>query len=42
MPVIYTSGNSADRSRSVQDSLFFEKPYDAAEVVEACHPLRKV
>jgi CheY-like chemotaxis protein len=40
MPVIYTSGNSLDRSRRVQDSLFFEKPYDPLEVVEACRRLR--
>jgi CheY-like chemotaxis protein len=36
--VIYTSGNSADRSRRVADSLFFAKPYDAAAVVLACRP----
>ena len=38
-PIIYTSGNSADRSRRVTGSLFFDKPYDAKSVVEACHRL---
>jgi CheY-like chemotaxis protein len=42
MPVIYTSGNSVDRSRRVQDSLFFEKPYDPAKVADACCRLRHV
>jgi len=42
MPVIYTSGNSADRSRRVQDSLFFDKPYDTTKVVDACCHLRHV
>ena len=36
LPVIYTSGNSADRSRSVEGSLFFDKPYEIGAVVEAC------
>ena len=36
MPVIYTSGNAADRHRAVVGSHFFEKPYDAASVVSAC------
>jgi CheY-like chemotaxis protein len=36
LPVIYACENSADRSRSVQGSLFFDKPYDVTEVVEAC------
>jgi hypothetical protein len=35
-PVIYTSGNAADRSREVRGSLFFDKPYLAAEIVDAC------
>jgi two-component system, response regulator PdtaR len=34
--IIYTSGNSANRSRRVTGSLFFDKPYDAAAVVQAC------
>jgi two-component system OmpR family response regulator len=36
MPVIYTSGNAADRRRAVAGSRFFDKPYDAASVVRAC------
>jgi CheY-like chemotaxis protein len=36
MPVIYTSGNAADRRRAVAGSHFFDKPYDAASVVRAC------
>jgi CheY-like chemotaxis protein len=36
MPVIYTSGNAADRRRAVVGSHFFGKPYDAAAVVTAC------
>jgi CheY-like chemotaxis protein len=36
LPIIYTSGNSVDRSRRVASSLFFDKPYDAAAVVQAC------
>ena len=38
-PVIYTSGNSADRSRKVKGSLFFDKPYLTADVMEACRRL---
>jgi CheY-like chemotaxis protein len=34
--IIYTSGNSVDRSRRVAGSLFFDKPYDVAAVVQAC------
>jgi len=36
MSIIYTSGNSVDRSRSVPDSVFFAKPYDFVAVVAAC------
>lgn len=39
LAVIYTSGNSADRSRQVSRGLFFDKPYDASQIVEACHEL---
>jgi CheY-like chemotaxis protein len=39
LAVIYTSGNSADRSRQVSRGLFFDKPYDAFQIVEACHVL---
>jgi CheY-like chemotaxis protein len=36
MPVIYTSGNTIDRSRAVDNSQFFSKPYRAAEILKAC------
>lgn len=39
LPIIYASGNAPDRSRRVDGSLFFAKPYNCAEVVEACHTL---
>ena len=39
VPIIYTSGNSVDRSRRVADSLFFDKPYSSDTVVEACEKL---
>jgi CheY-like chemotaxis protein len=39
LPVIYTSGNALDRSRRTVGSMFFSKPYVAAEVVEACQKL---
>jgi CheY-like chemotaxis protein len=35
LPVIYTSGNTADKSRQVPASLFFDKPYDPREIVGA-------
>jgi CheY-like chemotaxis protein len=38
-PVIYTSGNADDRTRCVPDSLFFDKPYRPAEVLQACQRL---
>lgn len=39
IPIIYASGNSSDRSRSVAGSVFFDKPYRAHEVVEVCRRL---
>jgi hypothetical protein len=39
LPIIYASGNSVDRSRSVAGSLFFDKSYRVADVVAACHSL---
>jgi CheY-like chemotaxis protein len=39
VPIIYASGNVVDRSRRVPNSLFFEKPYELFEIVEACHRL---
>jgi DNA-binding response OmpR family regulator len=37
--VIYTSGNSIDKSRSVPGSMFFTKPCRAKELCEACRGL---
>jgi CheY-like chemotaxis protein len=34
--ILYTSGNSLDRSRRVAGSLFFDKPHDVPAVVKAC------
>jgi CheY-like chemotaxis protein len=39
IPVIYTSGTASDRTRSVPNSLFFNKPYQPAEVLQACQQL---
>jgi CheY-like chemotaxis protein len=39
LAVIYASGNAADRSRRVPDSLFFNKPYRLTDVVAACRRL---
>ena len=39
LPVIYASANASDPLRRVAGSLFFGKPYDPAEIVEACHRL---
>ena len=36
LPIIYASGNVADRSRRVVGSLFFVKPYQVDAVVQAC------
>jgi hypothetical protein len=33
--VIYSSGNAADRSRQVNGSLFFDKPYAAEAVIDS-------
>jgi two-component system, response regulator PdtaR len=37
--VIYTSGDAHDRTRSVPNSLHFNKPYRPTEVVQACRRL---
>jgi two-component system, OmpR family, response regulator len=34
MPVVYVSGNSVDRSRSVPGSCFLNKPYEPTELLE--------
>lgn len=39
IPVVYTSGNSADRTRAVSNSVFFNKPYRSEEVLQACQQL---
>jgi CheY-like chemotaxis protein len=39
MPMIYTSGGSSERPRPVSGSLFFNKPYEAVDVLNACHQL---
>jgi CheY-like chemotaxis protein len=36
IPVVYASGNSGNRDRSVTDSLFFSKPYQSSEILTAC------
>jgi CheY-like chemotaxis protein len=38
--VVYASGNSADRSRCVAGSKFFNKPYRPADILDACQSLR--
>jgi CheY-like chemotaxis protein len=38
VPIIYASGNAADRSRSVSNSIFLNKPYRPDDVVAACRP----
>lgn len=35
--VVYASGTAVDRSRKVAGGLFFDKPYIAERVIEACH-----
>jgi CheY-like chemotaxis protein len=39
LPIIYTSGNVRDHSREVRGSLFFYKPYDTANIIDACDRL---
>lgn len=39
LPIIYTSGNSFERSRRVEGSLFYDKPYRTVAIVEACEKL---
>jgi CheY-like chemotaxis protein len=36
MPVIYTSGNPMDPSRRVPGSLWFDKPYQPLDILQAC------
>jgi FixJ family two-component response regulator len=37
--VIYTSAHSGDRTRSVPNSLYFDKPYQTTDVLRACRQL---
>jgi CheY-like chemotaxis protein len=37
--IVYTSGNSVDRSRCVPDSKFFGKPYRPSDILDACRSL---
>jgi DNA-binding response OmpR family regulator len=37
--VVYTSGNPPDRSRLVQNGVFFDKPFDTEQVVHTCEQL---
>jgi CheY-like chemotaxis protein len=39
LAVAYTSANPPDQARQVADGLFFDKPYDPKQVVEACERL---
>jgi CheY-like chemotaxis protein len=38
-PVIYASGHSIEPPRQVPGSLFFNKPYSPAEILDACQQL---
>jgi CheY-like chemotaxis protein len=40
IPVVYASGNSGNRDRSVAGSLFFSKPYRSSEILTACLRLK--
>jgi hypothetical protein len=33
---VYVSGNSANHSRCVHGSLFFNKPYCSSDILQAC------
>lgn len=39
IPVIYTSGNGRDPTRTVPKSVFLNKPYQTTEVLRACQEL---
>jgi CheY-like chemotaxis protein len=40
MPIMYASGYSGNRDRCVAGSLFFEKPYKANQILNACLQFR--
>ena len=42
IPVVYTSGGAVSAERSVDGSVFLEKPYDPAAVLAACRTLHRL
>lgn len=40
IPVVYVSGKSVEKARTVPGSIFLSKPFQAAEVIAAFHALR--
>ncbi len=40
IPVVYASGSLIEQARPVSDSLFFNKPYRPADILNACRRLR--
>jgi CheY-like chemotaxis protein len=36
IPIVYTSGTSGDRRRSVPGSVFFRKPYRSWDILKVC------
>ena len=36
MPIIYASGNPIELDRCVPESLFFQKPYNPHDILNAC------
>lgn len=42
IPVVYVSGNSVDRCRSVPGSFFLNKPYEPAELLEVSNSLARL
>jgi CheY-like chemotaxis protein len=40
MPVLYTSGNPVTPRRDVAGSVYFSKPYDPGDILEACQRFR--
>jgi two-component system OmpR family response regulator len=39
MPVLYASGNPIELGRRVPDSLFFQKPYNPQDILNACREM---
>ena len=40
VPVLYTSGGTADRRRCIPQSVFVAKPYLHEDIIDACEQLR--